>query len=159
MIVHTSINRSANSSAHFPTCPNCQIGDTDTIWSLVIDSQCTIEFSGPPISQLVQCAYIRKSRVCFTSPNVAGAGKRRDVLPASAANCQHFSDFAGNFFTGCPVACKSCISHTTTGSHIYLWIRPHPWILTHPWMLDPPLDPAPPLDAGPSLPLLWTSMI
>ncbi len=28
------------------------IGDTDTIWSLVIGSRCTIEFSGPPIWQL-----------------------------------------------------------------------------------------------------------
>ncbi len=29
----------ANTSAHFPTCPNCQISDTDTIWLLVIGSQ------------------------------------------------------------------------------------------------------------------------
>ncbi len=29
---------SANTSAPFLTCPNCQIGDTDTIWSLFIGS-------------------------------------------------------------------------------------------------------------------------
>ncbi len=41
----------ANTSAAFPTCPNCQIGDIDTIWFLLIGSWwCTIEFSfsGPP---------------------------------------------------------------------------------------------------------------
>ena len=47
----------ANTSGPFPTCPNCQIGDTDTIWSLVIGSQCTIEFSGPPIWQLGHRAF------------------------------------------------------------------------------------------------------
>ncbi len=29
---------SANTSGPFLTCPNCQIGDIDTIWSLVIGS-------------------------------------------------------------------------------------------------------------------------
>ncbi len=39
---HTATHRgvSVNTFAPFPTCSNCQISDTDIIWSLVIGSQC-----------------------------------------------------------------------------------------------------------------------
>ncbi len=31
--------RSANTPVPFPTCPNCQIGGADAIWSIIIGSQ------------------------------------------------------------------------------------------------------------------------
>ncbi len=35
----------ANTSGPFSTCPNCEIGDIDAIWLLVIGSQCKIRVS------------------------------------------------------------------------------------------------------------------
>ncbi len=32
----------AKTSTTLPTCPNCPIDDTDTIWSLVVDSHCLV---------------------------------------------------------------------------------------------------------------------
>ncbi len=55
----------ANASGPCLRCPNCQIGDTDTIWSPAIGSQCTKESSAADLA--IEAPRDWKFWVCSTS--------------------------------------------------------------------------------------------
>ncbi len=56
----------ANTSAAFPTCPNCLIGDTETLLSQVIGCHCKLRRSVPPIWHLGHRTSAFFGRACPT---------------------------------------------------------------------------------------------